>query len=82
MALHGESGTPDLSFCPACGSDEIKKVRRSWTGEFRGKTCTIPDLEFHQCPACWERILDRKALRRIRASVPAATLSELMARSA
>jgi YgiT-type zinc finger domain-containing protein len=72
----------DITFCPTCGSDEIKKVRRNWTGEVQGKTYTIPDLEFHQCPACWERVLDREALRRIKARVPAVAQSQLMARSA
>jgi YgiT-type zinc finger domain-containing protein len=82
VALHSQSQTLEITFCPTCGSDQIKKVRRNWTGEFQGKTYTIPDLEFHQCPACWERILDREALRRIKASVPAFVQSQLMARSA
>jgi len=72
----------DITFCPTCGSDEIKKVRRNWTGEFQGKTYTIPDLEFHQCPACWERVLDRDALQRIKACSPAPVPYRLMARSA
>jgi YgiT-type zinc finger domain-containing protein len=71
-----------IRFCPTCGSDEIKKVRRNWTGEIQGKTYTIPDLEFHQCPVCWERVLGRDALRRIQASAPAVPQSRLMARSA
>ena len=72
----------EIIFCPACGSDGIKKVRRTWTGEIQGKTYTIADLEFHQCPACWERVLDRDALRRIKARVPEFAASQLMARSA
>ncbi len=72
----------DITYCPTCGSDEIKKVRRTWTGEFQGKTYTIPDLEFHQCPACWERVLGREALRRIKAVVPATSELQLMARTA
>src|ERR1039458_168522 len=43
---------------------------------------TIPDLEFHQYPACWERVLDREAWRRIQASVPAFAQTRLMTRSA
>jgi YgiT-type zinc finger domain-containing protein len=72
----------EITFCPTCGSDEIKKVRRNWTGEVQGRTYTIPDLEFFQCPACWERVLDRAALRRIKASIPDVNESQLMARSA
>jgi YgiT-type zinc finger domain-containing protein len=72
----------DITFCPTCGSDEIKKVRRNWTGEFQGRTYTIPDLEFHQCPVCWERVLDREALRRIAAHSPASAQSRVMTRSA
>ncbi|HUE05586.1 MAG TPA: YgiT-type zinc finger protein [Bryobacteraceae bacterium] len=72
----------DITYCPTCGSDEIKKVRRNWTGEFQGKTYTIPDLEFHQCPACWERVLGREALQRIKAVVPATSELQLMARTA
>jgi YgiT-type zinc finger domain-containing protein len=73
---------PEIAFCPTCGSDEIRRVRRNWTGEFQGKTYTIPDLEFHQCPACWERVLDREAWRRIQALVPAFAQTRLMTRSA
>lgn len=72
----------EITFCPTCGSDEIKKVRRNWTGEIEGRTYHVPDLEFYQCPACWERVLDRKALRRI-ASQPQSTMQpQLMKRSA
>ncbi|MGO4884229.1 MAG: YgiT-type zinc finger protein [Bryobacteraceae bacterium] len=72
----------DITYCPTCGSDEIKRVRRNWTSEFQGKTYTIPDLEFHQCPACWERVLDREALQRIKASLPPVAEPQLMARVA
>lgn len=82
MASHSQSSMLEITYCPTCGSDEIKKVRRNWTGEFQGKTYTIPDLEFHQCPACWERVLGREALRRIKASVPASAELQLMARTA
>jgi YgiT-type zinc finger domain-containing protein len=82
VALHSQSSMLEITYCPTCGSDEIKKVRRNWTGEIQGKAYTIPDLEFHQCPACWERVLDREALRRIKASVPASGELHLMARTA
>lgn len=82
MAAHSQSSMLEITYCPTCGSDEIKKVRRNWTGEFQGKTYTIPDLEFHQCPACWERVLGREALRRIKASVPPLADLQLMARTA
>jgi YgiT-type zinc finger domain-containing protein len=60
-----------IAVCPSCGSDRIKKVRRDWSGEYRGQTYTVPSLEFHECPDCGERVYDRYAMRRIEAHSPA-----------
>jgi rRNA maturation endonuclease Nob1 len=46
-------------------SGEIKKVRRKWTGKFHGQGCSIPRLEFHECPDCGEKVNDREAMRKI-----------------
>ena len=61
----------EITFCPSCGSKRIKRVRCDWTGEFQGLTYTVPDLEFHQCPDCGEKVYDREAMRRIQAQSPA-----------
>jgi len=60
-----------ITSCPSCGSKRIKAVRRDWTGRFPGQAYTVPNLEFHECPACGERVYDRMAMRRIEASSPA-----------
>ena len=60
-----------ITICPSCGSGKIKRVRRNWTGEFQGQTYTVPDLEFHKCGECGERIYDREAMRKIEARSPA-----------
>jgi YgiT-type zinc finger domain-containing protein len=60
-----------INRCPTCGSDRIKKARRNWTGEFRGKTYQVEGLEFYECPVCGERLFDRAAMRKIEAQSPA-----------
>jgi YgiT-type zinc finger domain-containing protein len=60
-----------LSSCPTCGSQKMKKVRRSLREAFRGQTYTIPGLEFYACPDCGEHVYDRAAMRKIEAFSPA-----------
>ena len=60
-----------ITFCPSCGSENIRKVRRNWTGNFRGEVYTVPLLEFYQCLDCGERIYDRQAMRKIENFSPA-----------
>jgi YgiT-type zinc finger domain-containing protein len=60
-----------INRCPTCGSDLIVKTRRNWTGEFRGQTYEVADLEFYECPVCGERVFDREAMRTIEAQSPA-----------
>ncbi len=62
-----------ITQCPSCGSDEIRRVRRKWTGEFEGRRYTVPYLVFHECPACGEKVYDRQAMRKIEAHSPAFT---------
>jgi len=61
----------DIQKCPTCGSTKIRKVRRNWRGEFEGRAYTVPDLEFHECPECGEKVYDREAMRKIEARSPA-----------
>ena len=72
----------EITHCPTCGSGEIKKVRRNWTGNFKGKSYTVPKLEFHECPVCGERVFGREAMQRIEARSPAFAKSRRMKRSA
>ena len=60
-----------ITVCPSCGSNQIKQVRRDWSGEFRGQTYVVPSLEFYECPVCGERIYDRQAMQKIEAHSPA-----------
>ncbi|MBH0199889.1 MAG: type II toxin-antitoxin system MqsA family antitoxin [Nitrospira sp.] len=60
-----------ISKCPSCGSNKIKKVRRKWTGKYQGQLYSVPRLEFHECPACGEKVYDCEAMRKIEAHSPA-----------
>ncbi|MCL4706488.1 YgiT-type zinc finger protein [bacterium] len=60
-----------ITFCPTCGSKKIKKVRKNLTRSFQGQTYTVPNLEFHECPDCGERLYDRDAMRKIESYSPA-----------
>jgi YgiT-type zinc finger domain-containing protein len=60
-----------LTSCPTCGSKKIKQVRRNLVRNFRGQAYTVPDLEFHECPDCGERVYDAQAMRKIEAHSPA-----------
>lgn len=61
----------NITRCPSCGSKRIKKVKRNWTGNFKGQIYIVPDLEFHECPACGEELYDAQAMRKIEAHSPA-----------
>ncbi len=60
-----------LATGPTCGSNKIKKVQKKWTGKFHGQTYSVPRLEFHECPACGEKVYDREAMRKIETHSPA-----------
>ncbi|HEY2988567.1 MAG TPA: YgiT-type zinc finger protein [Candidatus Binatia bacterium] len=60
-----------IKTCPACGSGKIKKVRRNWTGRFKGKKYTVPNLQYYECPDCGEKVYDRDAMRDIETHSPA-----------
>ena len=61
----------DIKTCPSCHGKRIKRVRRNWIGAFKGKTYTVPNLEYYECPDCGERIYDREAMREIESYSPA-----------
>ncbi|MBI1764173.1 MAG: YgiT-type zinc finger protein [Acidobacteria bacterium] len=59
-----------LSYCPTCGSDKIKAVKRDLERAVKGVAYTVPALEFHECPACGEKVFDPEAMRKIQAHSP------------
>ena len=59
-----------ITICPTCGSGNLKKVCRDWTSTVKGKTYTVPALEFYECPDCGEKIFDGEAMRKIEAYSP------------
>ena len=61
----------DVSHCPSCGSNRIREVQRDVTREFEGRTYTVPQLTFHECPGCGETVYDPEAVRRLQAHSPA-----------
>ncbi|MBN2580163.1 MAG: YgiT-type zinc finger protein [Pirellulales bacterium] len=60
-----------ITTCPTCGSDRIRKVRKDWQGEYEGRKFAVINLEFFECPACGEKLYDRETMRRIEARSPA-----------
>ena len=61
----------DIRTCPTCGSKRIRVVRRSVARKFRGRTYQVPDVEFHECPACGEKLYGREAMRKLETYRPA-----------
>jgi YgiT-type zinc finger domain-containing protein len=57
--------TLDIRTCPTCGSKRIRRVRKSVTRSVHGRTCQVPDVEFHECPACGEKLYGHKAMRQL-----------------
>jgi YgiT-type zinc finger domain-containing protein len=60
-----------ITVCPTCGNNNLTKVCRDWIAKFRGRTYTVPSLEFYECPDCGEKIYDREAMQKIEAHSPA-----------
>ena len=65
-----------ITHCPNCGSDQIEKICRDWTGDFQGHSYVVPELAFYECPVCGERVFDRAAMRKIQTYSPAFTYSQ------
>lgn len=61
----------NVKTCPSCGSRKIEKVRRKWTGEYKGRVYSVEELEFYECPDCHEQVYDPEAMRAIEAKSPA-----------
>jgi hypothetical protein len=52
------------------------------TRRYKGRSYVVPDLEFHECPACQEKLYGREAMRRIEAHSPAFARVRRLAKSA
>jgi YgiT-type zinc finger domain-containing protein len=50
---------------------KIKRVRRNWAGEYRGRRYTVENLDFYECPDCKEQVYDSEAMRAIEVNSPA-----------
>ena len=68
---HPTTATPKLTGCPTCGSQKIRRVRKTVKRTHASQTYGVPDLAFWECPACGERVYDRNAMREIEAHLPA-----------
>ena len=55
----------ELKTCPTCGSAKIQKVRRTVTRGPIGRRYTVPQLTFHECPACGEQVYGPEAMEKI-----------------
>jgi YgiT-type zinc finger domain-containing protein len=69
-----------ITRCPSCGSKKVKRVRRNLVEEYQGRRYTVPNLEFHECPDCGEKIYDPEAMRRIEAVYPCLQARTVLAR--
>ena len=61
----------NIKYCPNCGSDQIKQVRRDWTGVYKGQAYAVPDLTFYECPVCGEKVFPPEAAAKIQTHSPA-----------
>jgi len=61
-----------IKTCPTCGSKRIKLVCRPVTRTFKGQTYQVPDVEFHECPDCGEKLYGREAMQKLESYHPKA----------
>jgi len=71
-----------ITICPTCGSNKIRLVRRDWTGNYKGEPYIVPDLEFHECPDCGERMFGKEAMEKIEAHSPKLAKARLKKKAA
>ena len=63
----------DIEYCPNCGSDQIKRVCRDWSGIYKGQAYIVPEVMFYECPVCGERVFTPEAMQKIQIHSPAHT---------
>jgi YgiT-type zinc finger domain-containing protein len=66
----------DLKTCPTCGSAKIRKVRRTVTRGPVGRRYTVPQLTFHECPACGEQVYGPEAMQKIQSRRESARMAQ------
>jgi len=59
-----------LKTCPICASLRIRKVRRTFAQNVRGRDIRVGNVECYECPNCGERIYDPAAADKILAALP------------
>lgn len=59
-----------LTVCPVCGQRSLEPVKRTVRRTYRGRRYLVPNLEFHQCAECGEKVYGPEALRRIQSCSP------------
>jgi len=65
----------EITECPTCGSDKIRKVRKSLRREWKGTPYVVPKVSLWECPECGERLFDHEAMQTIDAHRPARSRS-------
>ncbi|MGA2500214.1 MAG: YgiT-type zinc finger protein [Tepidisphaeraceae bacterium] len=60
----------DIRICPTCGSKRIRVVCRSVTRNFKGRSYEVPDVQFHECPDCGEKLYGREAMQKLESYRP------------
>jgi YgiT-type zinc finger domain-containing protein len=48
--------------CPMCKSKRIRLVKRDIISKRGGRETVVPDVEFHECPDCHERLFSPEAI--------------------
>jgi YgiT-type zinc finger domain-containing protein len=61
----------EISSCPGCGSQGLRRVCRDLEAEYQGDAYRVERLEFFECPDCGGTLYPREAMRRIEAQSPA-----------
>ena len=59
-----------ITICPSCGSNSLKRVRDNWTGKFQNPTYIVSMLEFYECDDCGEKSYDAQVMRQIETHSP------------
>jgi YgiT-type zinc finger domain-containing protein len=61
----------NIKICPTCGSNRIKRVRRSLKREYNGQPYSVPNVDFFECPRCGEKLFGQAAMDKIQSYSPA-----------
>jgi YgiT-type zinc finger domain-containing protein len=61
----------EISCCPSCGSADLRPVRATWKGNYKGRKYLVPGLSYYECPRCGEKVYDPAAMRQLETASPA-----------